>query len=379
MNAILIDDEKPALQQLERLLKKDGRIQIAGKYTSARKGLEHLKEEKTDLVFLDIGMPEMNGLEAAEHIQAIHPGIRIIYITAYANYAVEAFELHALDYLLKPINPERFKKTLERIEQSMQAAAKPEPEPVEPAAPAAASISCFKRLELYPAGDAKNRLKWRTYKAQEMFAYLLHHNERWVLKDQIVDSVWQEYEQDKAVTYLHTTVYHIRKLLKEWGVQAKVEFSQERYRLLKSNLQTDVEQFEAIIDPSQIRDEAHARRCEQALSLYRGEYLEEHDYSWASAKRKQLHQQYITTNLRLSEYDFGRGRNDEALSRLLQLQDKEPYSEEICKMVMKGYMKASNQGQARVHYQGYETLLREELGIEPEQEFQQWARTLLSG
>ncbi|MFS0723230.1 response regulator [Paenibacillus sp. 1P07SE] len=375
MNAILIDDEKPALQQLERLLKKDGRIHIAGKYTSARKGLEHLKQQKTDLVFLDIGMPEMNGLEAAEHIQAIHPGIRIVYITAYANYAVEAFELHALDYLLKPINPERFQKTLERISQAMH----PE-KPDQPLAPlAAAWISCFKRLELYHAEGEKRRLKWRTYKAQEMFAYLLHHNERWVLKDQIVDAVWQEYEQDKAVTYLHTTVYHIRKLLKDWGVQAKVEFSQERYRLLKTNLETDVEKFERLVEAGEIRDDDQARRSEQAISLYRGEYLEEHDYAWASPKRKQLHQQFIAINLRLAEYDLRRGEDRLALERLLQLQEKEPYSEEICRRVMEAFIKARSHGQARAHYHHFAQLLQDELGIEPEREFKQWAQTLLSG
>ncbi|GBF77496.1 hypothetical protein PA598K_06050 [Paenibacillus sp. 598K] len=375
MNAILIDDEKPALQQLERLLKKDGRIEIAGKYTSARKGLEHLKEQKTDLVFLDIGMPEMNGLEAAEHIQAIHPDIRIVYITAYANYAVEAFELHALDYLLKPINPERFRKTLERIEQSLRQT----PEPSRPIVQAEAAIQCFKRLELYHEGDARKKLKWRTYKAQEMFAYLLHHEERWVLKDQIVDAVWQEYEQDKAVTYLHTTVYHIRKLLKEWGVQAKVEFSQERYRLLKSSLLTDVELFERLAGISEIQNAEQASQYEQAIGLYRGEYFEEHDYGWASAKRKLLHQQFIGVNLRLAEYELRYADRKNGLDRLLQLQEREPYSEEICRLVMEGYVHARELGAARAHYLSFKTLLQEELGIEPESDFQKWALTLLSG
>lgn len=69
MKAILIDDEELALMQLERLLQDDGRYEVSGKYTTARAGLEHLSREHTDVVFLDIGMPGISGLEAAEKIR----------------------------------------------------------------------------------------------------------------------------------------------------------------------------------------------------------------------------------------------------------------------------------------------------------------------
>ncbi|MFD1903358.1 hypothetical protein ACFSQ7_03180 [Paenibacillus rhizoplanae] len=87
-------------------------------------------------------------------------------------------------------------------------------------------------------------MQWRTSKAQEVFALLLHNRGQWVLKDTIVDLVWPDFKPEKAVANLHTTVYHIRKLLKAWDMEVLVEFSQERYRLTKEQVLLDVEEFE---------------------------------------------------------------------------------------------------------------------------------------
>lgn len=225
MKAILIDDEKPALQHLERLLLKDGRLEITGKYTSARRGLEHLEREKADIVFLDIGMPEMNGLEAGEYIAGLDRSTRIVYITAYSEYAIEAFELNAADYLLKPVTSQRLSKTLERLEiriEQNEARVETPPEPA--AAVKQLSILCFKRLEFMDSTEPGRKMQWRTSKAQEVFALLLHNRGQWILKDTIVDWVWPDFQPEKAVTNLHTTVYHIRKLLKAWDMDVQVEF-----------------------------------------------------------------------------------------------------------------------------------------------------------
>jgi DNA-binding NarL/FixJ family response regulator len=80
MKAILIDDEKPALMQLERMIQTAGRVNVTGTYMNPREGFAHLAKDKTDIVFLDIGMPEMNGLQAGEYIQQIDPDIRIVYV-----------------------------------------------------------------------------------------------------------------------------------------------------------------------------------------------------------------------------------------------------------------------------------------------------------
>jgi two-component system LytT family response regulator len=115
LKAILIDDEKPALLQLERLLVADGRLEIRGKFTTFAEGMVHLAQEKADIVFLDIEMPDINGLEASEYIQQMDSANIIVFVTAFSEYAVEAFEVQAFDYLLKPVYPARLAKTIDRI------------------------------------------------------------------------------------------------------------------------------------------------------------------------------------------------------------------------------------------------------------------------
>ncbi|WNS42439.1 response regulator [Paenibacillus sp. MMS20-IR301] len=380
MKAILIDDEKPALQHLERLLLKDGRLQITGKYTSARRGLEHLEQEHVDIVFLDIGMPEMNGLEAGEHITGLSRSTRIVYITAYSEYAIEAFELNAADYLLKPVTSQRLSKTLERLEagkvhteEYKEQAEQPQPA----AAPPPKQLLCFKRLEFLDVLEPGRKLQWRTSKAQEVFALLLHNRGQWMLKDRIVDLVWPDFKPEKALTNLHTTVYHIRKLLKAWDFEILVEFSQERYRLTKENLLLDVEEFEQGYRSTPVESEEEWQRREAVLGLYRGDYLEEHHYDWAETRRKELQARFIRMALCSADYELAAGRPRQALDRLIALQNADPYSGQICRCILRSYTELGDSIGFRNHYSQYTLLLQRDLGVTPDPGLDDWARKQL--
>lgn len=378
MKAILIDDEKPALQHLERLLQKDGRLEITGKYTSARRGLEHLEREKADIVFLDIGMPEMNGLEAGEYIAGLDRSTRIVYITAYSEYAIEAFELNAADYLLKPVTSQRLSKTLERLEIRIeQNEARVETLPGPDAAVKQLSILCFKRLEFMDSTEPGRKMQWRTSKAQEVFALLLHNRGQWILKDTIVDWVWPDFKPEKAVTNLHTTVYHIRKLLKVWDMDVQVEFSQERYRLTKENVLLDLEEFEQGYCSTSVESEKEWMRREAVLSLYRGDYLEEHHYDWAETRRKELQVRFIRMSLHSAEYELSSIRPRQALDRLLVLQAMDPYSDQICRLVLRSYADLGDFIGFRKHYDKYKELLQQDLGIRPDHVIDSWVQKVL--
>lgn len=373
MKAILIDDEKPALQHLERLLSKDGRLQITGKYTSARLGLQHLQQEQTDVVFLDIGMPEMNGLEAAEHIMGMDSSIRIVYITAYSEYAIDAFELNAVDYLLKPVTAQRLGKTLERLVGRETEA---DPASVSAVAGDSACILCFKRLEFEVQSEPGRKTQWRTSKAQEVFALMLHNRGQWILKDMIVDLVWPDFKPEKAVTNLHTTVYHIRKLLKTWGMDVAVEFSQERYRLVIGNVALDVEQFVRGWRGGPVENEQEWESREAVLALYRGDYLGEHHYDWAETKRKELQVGFLQMALRSAEYELASQRPRQALARLIKLQEVDPYSEDICRLILRSYADLGDFLGFRNHYESYKTLLESELGIHPGSIMDSWVQNV---
>ena len=89
--------------------------EIKGKFTEPLAVLDFLKIHQIDAVFLDIEMPDMDGIELANRIVDLQEGMVVVFVTAYNQYAVEAFRLNALDYLMKPVTAERLRETLERI------------------------------------------------------------------------------------------------------------------------------------------------------------------------------------------------------------------------------------------------------------------------
>jgi len=111
MNCIIIDDEPLAREELQALLEEISEIEILAKFSNAVKALEFLKEHKVDLIFLDIEMPLMKGLEFA---QQVPEQTLIIFTTAYPQYALKSYELDAIDYLLKPVDVNRLEKAVKK-------------------------------------------------------------------------------------------------------------------------------------------------------------------------------------------------------------------------------------------------------------------------
>lgn len=113
IRALLIDDEQVARERLRQLLSAYDDVEIVGEADDGESAITRIDETKPDLVFLDIQMPGCTGLEVAASLQAPRPAI--IFCTAYDEYAVDAFELHAVDYLLKPVNRARLANSIKRV------------------------------------------------------------------------------------------------------------------------------------------------------------------------------------------------------------------------------------------------------------------------
>jgi two-component system LytT family response regulator len=113
MKALLIDDERLARNELRRLLAAFPEITVAGEAANAKQAREQLAALAPDLIFLDVQMPGETGLELLESLEPPVP--HVIFTTAYDEFAVKAFELNALDYLLKPVDPARLAAALERL------------------------------------------------------------------------------------------------------------------------------------------------------------------------------------------------------------------------------------------------------------------------
>ena len=113
IRALLVDDEAPARERLRKLLSAHPDVQVAGEAMDGEEALERIAALAPDIVFLDIQMPGCTGLEVAASLPAPRP--RIVFCTAFDEHAIKAFELNAIDYLLKPYDKDRLLKTLSRI------------------------------------------------------------------------------------------------------------------------------------------------------------------------------------------------------------------------------------------------------------------------
>lgn len=116
LRTILVDDEELAINRLKRLLSEFEIIEIIGFAYDGIHAVELISAQKPDLIFLDIQMPGLNGFEVLERIKDPKP--KVVFATAYDQYAIKAFEENSLDYLLKPIEKERLEKTIAKLEKS---------------------------------------------------------------------------------------------------------------------------------------------------------------------------------------------------------------------------------------------------------------------
>jgi DNA-binding LytR/AlgR family response regulator len=123
LRALVVDDERPALDELRYLLESDDRIGAVLTSDSATEGLRILQENDVDVVFLDIQMPGLTGLELAQVLGRFRTPPPIVFVTAHERHAAEAFDVRAVDYVLKPVRAERLAEAVRRVVDVVEGAA----------------------------------------------------------------------------------------------------------------------------------------------------------------------------------------------------------------------------------------------------------------
>jgi two-component system, LytTR family, response regulator AlgR len=167
LRVLIVDDEAPARARLKDLLadcSAEMPLEVVGEAATARGALDVLADKPADVVLLDIRMPEMDGIELAQHLQKLADPPAIVFTTAYDAYAIRAFEVHAIDYLLKPIRAARLKDALGRAQSTRNPSAAALRE-MSKGAPAFLSAQERGRIHLIPVEDViylKAELKYVT-------------------------------------------------------------------------------------------------------------------------------------------------------------------------------------------------------------------------
>lgn len=248
MRILMVDDEDLQLLRLENTVKKvitDDSEFLS--YNNPVKAFEENKDKKIDIAFLDIEMPVLNGVQLAKKLKVINPKINIIFVTAYNDYAIEAYRMHVSGYVMKPVNEERIKEELDGLRYEIDL----KPSKV-------LQVKCFGNFEIFHNGTP---LKFHRQKSKELFAYLVDREGTSVNVNELNAILWEE---DKK-SYFRNLIADIQNTLKEVGAE---DVFVKRYN-------------ECFIDPTLIDCDAYEykKNNPDAIRMYRGEYMIQ--YSWA--------------------------------------------------------------------------------------------------
>ncbi|MEK4663660.1 response regulator [Priestia sp. FSL H7-0729] len=373
MKVILVDDERLALIGLQKSLEKEvSDIDIIATYMNPTEAIAGIVEHSPDVVFLDIHMPEMDGMDLGRQIQVATPGTEIIFVTSYDQYAVHAFELQALDYVMKPIQKERLKQTVSRVREKLSV--KREQRSKDTNVPL---ICCFNQIQFKLPGQDIQVAKWRTSKAQELFAYLLHHRNQVIHRSVLLELLWPGMEEEKTAHQLYTTMYHVRQTLKTCHMDMITIQSghlEAGYRLELGEAQLDSEQWEREIRQWKAVDASTVHAYEQALHLYKGTYLGNYEYMWAEPERERLRYLWLYHMRQLSLYYQQHGLADKVIESTRRIQHMLPDEEESYFILMKLYDEMHNDLGVEEQYRLLTTRMEQDLEIPISEEVREWYR-----
>jgi two-component system LytT family response regulator len=368
VKVLLVDDERLALRQLVKMLQELTDIDIAGTSMDSVQAIEMATVLKPDVIFLDIHMPEMSGLQAAVMLQEVCPSVEIVFVTAFDEYAIQAFELQAIDYILKPVQRERLVKTIQRLRLRLSSSERqlPSAETV--------MIRCFPSIQIDPKHLGTEPIRWRTSKGQELFAYLLHHRGQLVRKSMLHEVLWPDLDIKKATSLLYTTIYQIRQSLKHAGIVIPIHSISvgEGYSLDAARVRLESEEWEQSLDALEEITEERFPEHQRVLDMYRGDYLSDYDYLWAESERQRLRMLWLHHAQQLAQAYSQRGLWNEAVQVYRRIQEDHPLVEDSYFALMKLYDRLQQRIAVEEQYQRLTQILKYELDIEPDELITRW-------
>lgn len=356
IRAIILDDEQPSVDKLETLLKESGMAEVKGKFTSPLKALEFLKTNKIDTIFLDIEMPDMDGIELSNRIIDLQEKVAVVFVTAYNQYAVEAFRLNALDYLMKPVTTDRLKETLDRIIEERNL----------PMYPVELRVQCFGKFKV---STVSGEVKFRTEKAEELLAFLIDQRGSVVSRSKIIDCLWEEYEGDRALIHFNTTLHYVKKALVLHGIQIPIEYDRGSYRFDISGLECDYCRFHEVTATPVNINETNVLEYEEAARLYTGDYLSDKEFMWVERSRQMLKDQFISILFRLSDYYKLLGMHSKTIECMKMGLAHETLHREMNYRLVAALILINDRISASRYYDIYRKGLREKMNQEPDADF----------
>jgi two-component system LytT family response regulator len=362
MKAIVVDDERLIVEHIDRLLA-DAGIEVLGCCTNPYEALQLAKALQPDVLFLDIEMPEMSGLEIAEQVYADNLNIEIVFITAFNQYALDAFRVNALDYLLKPVAEKELNRSLERIRKRRKEYVETDRKIVN----RLLSATFFGKFSVY-IGDNPEPVRWVTTKCAELFAYMLLQGEKEASKWQLFEALWNEKNLEKADINLRSTVSRLNKTMRDLQAGMALVSVRNGYRLTISDEAPviDADQLERFILDSVEINSQNLYQVEQLVNHCDQQFLKEFSSEWCEPYRKQYRQYILQLGKKLlSYYEHVETEPLRTLRLLEKLIGHDPYNDSLRAAVLKLHHHLGGLKEALAYYEAYATLLKTELATEP--------------
>jgi len=359
MNAIVVDDDKAMLLIMKKILKKIEGIDIVNTFNNIRDVIFFFRDNKIDIAFLDISMPEGNGFKLARRILEISPYTDIVFITSHREYAVDAFDICAFDYILKPVLANRVERTVKRALEKRSIS-------IEKKLAKEEQLSAYLFGGIDVSSERYGTVKWISAKSVELFAYLLLKEGRSVSKNVIIEEIFYEMPLKNAENYLKTSVYQIRKALEPHCSKPVLISSNGSYKIDLSAFYVDCIDFQKRISKINEINSLNIKEALDLEKLFSGELLGDKLYYWSVPEKEKYLNSYLNLSKKLGEYFINNGEMNQALYVLKKLLKFDPINEEVNCLFMKIFAVQKDKESLTKHYERYTKILKKELGISPE-------------
>lgn len=255
---MIVEDEPHLLQFLKKKLEASEEFTLKSACATPEEAIAAFSANPVDVLFLDIEMPRMNGIQLAEQLLRQKEDLRIVFTTAYDHYALDAFQVEAIDYLLKPITDPDIQRVLRRLKKSL-----PSMQSNRLPSTNIPSVRCFGCFEV--RNHDQQLVRWPTRKAEELFAYFVAHPNRHVSKWELLEQFWSDLNEDRGLHHLYSTIYRVKQVLKALPSSPTIQKVNEGYVL---DLSTDLSDLGSFLAYGRRSIDGAELPTEEELHLY---------------------------------------------------------------------------------------------------------------
>ncbi len=221
---VIVDDMESARNMLSIFLKEYSDLEIVASFSNGRDCVEYLEHSVVDLIFMDIEMPEMGGIELAEEIQRRGWSTFIIFVTAYPDYSLEAWKTNAIGYLVKPFCQSEIDAVIQRFFI------------YSPVCKHYISVQCFPNFAIKISGRA---VAFKSEKAKEILAYLVYQKGAWVRNNEICAEVLEDLDGDRAKDSFRSYMSRLKKTLEQNDISYILEQEYGQCRICSDLIDCD--------------------------------------------------------------------------------------------------------------------------------------------